>query len=74
MAQSIRAEAVETGVHVTLIHPGRVDTAAASPERRTEPRLTTEDIAGTVLFALDQPATVDVNEIVVRPTGQNPHR
>jgi NADP-dependent 3-hydroxy acid dehydrogenase YdfG len=74
MAQSIRAEAVETGVRVTLIQPGLVDTAAASPERRAEPKLPPEAIARTVLFALDQPATVDVNEIVVRPTGQNPHR
>lgn len=27
-----------------------------------------------VMFALEQPAPVDVSEIVIRPTGQQPHR
>jgi NADP-dependent 3-hydroxy acid dehydrogenase YdfG len=74
MAQSIRAEAATTGIRVTVVQPGLVDTAAASPDRHADPKLAPDDIARTVLFALDQPKSVDVNEIVVRPTGQNPHR
>jgi len=74
MAQSIRAEATTTGIRVTLIQPGLVDTSAASPHRHADPKLEPQDIARTVLFALEQPKTVDINEIVVRPTGQSPQR
>jgi NADP-dependent 3-hydroxy acid dehydrogenase YdfG len=41
-----------------------------SEEQRAKPNLVPDDIARTVLFALQQPPSVDVNEIVVRPTGQ----
>jgi NADP-dependent 3-hydroxy acid dehydrogenase YdfG len=74
MAQSIRAEATATGIRVTLIQPGLTDTGPASPDRAADPKLAPDDVARTVLFALDQPASVDVSEIVVRPTGQRPHR
>jgi NADP-dependent 3-hydroxy acid dehydrogenase YdfG len=74
MAQSIRAEATATGIRVTLIQPGLVDTTAASPHRLADPKLEPQDIARAVLFALEQPQRVDINEIVVRPTGQNPQR
>jgi NADP-dependent 3-hydroxy acid dehydrogenase YdfG len=29
-----------------------------------------EDVARAVLYAVDQPAHVDVNEVLVRPTSQ----
>jgi NADP-dependent 3-hydroxy acid dehydrogenase YdfG len=74
MAQSIRAEATTSGIRVTLIQPGLVDTTAVSDDRLTDPMLAPDDVARTVLFALEQPPTVDINEIVIRPTGQNPHR
>ncbi|CAI7975074.1 SDR family oxidoreductase [Frankia sp. Hr75.2] len=74
LAQSIRAEATHTGVRVTLIQPGLVDTGERSPDRVTDPVLDVEDVARAVLFALDQPDTVDISEIVIRPTGQHPHR
>ncbi|GAA2443637.1 hypothetical protein GCM10010191_70280 [Actinomadura vinacea] len=74
MAQSIRAEAAATGIRVTVIQPDLVDTAAASPDRHADPKVASGDIARTVLFALDQPRSIDVNEIVIRPTGQSPHR
>jgi NADP-dependent 3-hydroxy acid dehydrogenase YdfG len=74
MAESIRAEVTSTGVRVTLIQPGLVEAGETSPDRAADPRLSTNDIARTVLFALEQPDTVDINEIVVRPTGQQPHR
>lgn len=46
--------------------PGMVDTAFFDepPEQALKP----EDIAAAVMYALGQPAHVDVNEILVRPT------
>jgi len=74
MAQSVRAEAAGTGVRVTLIQPGLTDAGITSPDRAHEPRLAPDDVARAVMFALEQPASVDVSEIVVRPTGQRPDR
>lgn len=69
MAQNIRAECVGTGVRVTLIQPGMVETdmTADVPD---VPKLRAEDIANAALYALEQPPSVDVNEIIIRPTGQ----
>jgi NADP-dependent 3-hydroxy acid dehydrogenase YdfG len=74
LAQNIRAECVGTGVRVTLIQPGLVDTGGIPAERSGDPKLEPTDIARAVLYAVGQPATVDVNEILVRPVGQEPHR
>jgi NADP-dependent 3-hydroxy acid dehydrogenase YdfG len=74
MAQSIRAEVTSTGVRVTVIQPGLVDAGETAPDRTAEPKLSPDDVARTVLFALEQPDTVDISEIVVRPTGQQPYR
>ncbi|MEU5259572.1 SDR family oxidoreductase [Amycolatopsis sp. NPDC021455] len=70
LAQSIRAECVGTGVRVTLVQPGLVDTGGIPPERAGDPKLAPADVARAVLYAVGQPATVDVNEILVRPVGQ----
>ncbi|OXM69503.1 SDR family oxidoreductase [Amycolatopsis vastitatis] len=70
MAGAIREEAVGTGVRVTLINPGMTDTDILSDEQRKKPNLHPDDIARAVLYALSQPPSVDVNEILVRPTGQ----
>jgi NADP-dependent 3-hydroxy acid dehydrogenase YdfG len=70
LAGSIREEAVGTGVRVTVVQPGLVDTELISDEQRAKPNLVPDDIARAVLYALQQPPSVDVNEIVVRPTGQ----
>jgi NADP-dependent 3-hydroxy acid dehydrogenase YdfG len=70
MAASIRAEAVGTGVRVTVIQPGVIDTSDLRDDLRSRPKLEPDSVARAILFALDQPASVDVNEIVLRPTGQ----
>jgi NADP-dependent 3-hydroxy acid dehydrogenase YdfG len=57
------------GIKVTLIEPGMVDTPFFD-NRPGKWALKDEDIARTVMFALEQPAGVDVNEILVRPTTQ----
>jgi NADP-dependent 3-hydroxy acid dehydrogenase YdfG len=69
MAASIRAEAVGTGVRVTLLQPGVIDTGLLRDELRERPMLEPEVISRVVLFAIEQPPSVDVNEIVIRPTG-----
>lgn len=74
MAQNIRAECVGTGVRVTLLQPGLVETGMNTPEQADRPKLQAADIARAALYALDQPETVDVNEILIRPTGQHPLR
>jgi len=74
LAQNIRAECVGTGVRVTLVQPGLVDTGGIPPERSQDPKLDPGDIARAVLYAVSQPVTVDVNEIVVRPVGQGAYR
>lgn len=70
MAESLRQELNGTGVRTTLIAPGMVDTPFFE-NRPGEWALRDDDIAGAVMFALSQPARVDVNAIVVRPTAQD---
>jgi NADP-dependent 3-hydroxy acid dehydrogenase YdfG len=69
MAESLRQQVTGQGIRVTLISPGRVDTPFwnAKPAQS----LTSEDIARTVMWAVDQPPHMDVNEILVRPVGQD---
>ncbi len=71
MAQAIRNDMAGSGVRVTLIEPGVVDTPFWDHLRKpSTPQLLPEDIARAVMFALSQPPHVDVNEILVRPVGQ----
>lgn len=73
MAQAIRNEMAGTGIRVTLIEPGVVDTPFWKDlSKPFEAELQPEDIARAVIFAISQPRHVDVNEILIRPVGQ-PH-
>jgi NADP-dependent 3-hydroxy acid dehydrogenase YdfG len=63
---NLREELRGTGVRVTLIEPGMVDTPFFDDEKPDA--LRPEDIARSVLYALDQPPGVDVHELVVLPT------
>ena len=62
----VREELRGTGIRVTLIEPGMVDTPFF--DERPAHALNPEDIAAAVLYAVSQPSHVDVNEILVRPT------
>lgn len=72
IGEALRAELRQMrenhSIRVTLIEPGMVDTPFFDnkPTGALEP----DDIAQAVLYALDQPARVDVNEILVRPVVQ----
>jgi NADP-dependent 3-hydroxy acid dehydrogenase YdfG len=69
MGEGARLELNGTGVRVTLIEPGMVDTPFfdTPPVGMLEP----DDIARAVIWAVSQPPHVDVNEILVRPTAQD---
>ncbi len=69
MGEAARLELNDTGVRVTLIEPGMVDTPFF--DTPGEGRLEAEDVARTVMFAVSQPPHVDINEILVRPTAQS---
>jgi NADP-dependent 3-hydroxy acid dehydrogenase YdfG len=70
MAENLRQELDGSGVRVTLVEPGATDTPFFERVPLDEP-LHPEDIARAIMFALEQPPHVDVNEIVVRPTAQS---
>jgi len=69
MGEAVRADLNDSGVRVTVIEPGMVDTPffdnGAGPGA-----LQPDDIARAVMYAVSQPPHVDVNEILIRPTVQ----
>jgi NADP-dependent 3-hydroxy acid dehydrogenase YdfG len=68
MGEALRQELFETDIKVTLIEPGAVDTPFF--DSKPSNALEDDDIARAVMFALTQPAHVDVNEILIRPIHQ----
>jgi NADP-dependent 3-hydroxy acid dehydrogenase YdfG len=68
MGEAARQDLHGSGIRVTLIEPGMVDTPFF--DNRPTDALADRDIAGAVLYALSQPPHVDVNEILVRPVAQ----
>ncbi|HDP2362815.1 TPA: SDR family oxidoreductase [Staphylococcus aureus] len=67
ITQGLEKELAKTGVKVTSISPGMVDTAITAAYNPTDrKKLEPQDIAEAVLYALTQPKHVNVNEITVR--------
>ncbi|WP_106478425.1 SDR family oxidoreductase [Phytohalomonas tamaricis] len=66
MAYNLREEVRGSGIRVTLVEPGLVDTPFFDSPR--ENALKAEDIARAVVFALNQPASVEVHDMCVLPT------
>ncbi len=72
LAENTRREVTRWGVGVTLIAPGRVETPfwdayGSLPDGEL---LTADQIADSIVWAMTQPAGVDVNTVAVRPLGQ----
>ncbi len=81
-SEALRREVYKDGIRVSVIEPGVVETelrdhiphagtkqaidAWAASMRQLQP----EDIANAVLYCVSQPAHVNVNEILIRPTDQ----
>jgi NADP-dependent 3-hydroxy acid dehydrogenase YdfG len=71
MGESARQDLQDTGVRVTVIAPGQVETPFFDNPSTEMQRMVADDIARAVMFAITQPPHVDVNEILVRPTAQD---
>ena len=80
ISEGLRQEAGST-LRVTLITPGFVSTNLANSmtnpavkaqivDAMDRMAISPDAIAHAVMFAIEQPATVDVGEIVIRPTAQ----
>jgi NADP-dependent 3-hydroxy acid dehydrogenase YdfG len=69
MGEAARLDFDDTGVRVTLIEPGIVDTPFLDDPPKIR-ALDADDVARAILFAVQQPPHVDVNELLIRPTAQ----
>ncbi|MGI8805927.1 MAG: SDR family NAD(P)-dependent oxidoreductase [Thermoleophilaceae bacterium] len=82
-SEGLRQEALHANVRVTTIAPGYVETelqghnqnpavveATKQMREKIGQVLRAEDIADAILYAVSQPEHVDINELLVRPTGQ----
>jgi NADP-dependent 3-hydroxy acid dehydrogenase YdfG len=72
---SLRREVCKENIRVTLIEPGAVDTPWGEniPESFQAQRtvfLNAEDVARAIIYAIEQPLQVSINEILLRPTQQ----
>jgi NADP-dependent 3-hydroxy acid dehydrogenase YdfG len=70
MAECLRQELRNEGdrIRVTSVEPGMTDTPFF--DNRPTEALEADDIARAVLYAVQEPPRVDVNEILIRPTSQ----
>ena len=68
MGEGARQELNGTGVRVTVIEPGAVDTPFFDNQPKTA--LVADDVARAIMYAVSQPPEVDVNEILIRATSQ----
>lgn len=82
-SESLRQEGLHSNVRVSCVEPGFVDTelqghntnpmvVEATKQMRDQigEVLEAEDIARAIVYAVSQPPHVSVNEVLVRPTGQ----
>ena len=68
LRQELRQQHDNKRIKVTVIAPGAVETPFFDqpPEGALQP----EDVAGAVMYAVQQPDRVDVNEVLLRPSAQ----
>jgi NADP-dependent 3-hydroxy acid dehydrogenase YdfG len=71
LAENTRLMVTGDGVGVTLISPGRIETPfwdrhGGPPEG---PILSADQLADSIVWAIGQPAGVDINTLTVRPIG-----
>lgn len=82
-SESLRQEALNMNVRVSVIEPGFVDTelqghnehpmvvdAMAKEREKIGDLLTAQDIADAIVYCIEAPAHVSINEMLIRPTKQ----
>jgi NADP-dependent 3-hydroxy acid dehydrogenase YdfG len=82
-SEALRQEALHSNIRVTVVEPGFVDTelqghntnemvVEATEKMREEigQVLEAEDIGQAILYVVSQPQHVNINEVLIRPTGQ----
>jgi len=79
LSEGLRAELASTPIRVTMVTPGAVDTGIQNKTTGTDSARMLEiyrkaipasAVSRAIAFAIEQPAAVDINEIVVRPSAQ----
>ena len=79
IAEGLRVEVNTKGIRVISVEPGLVRTEFPNSSfpsaeeyyaQKDFSPLEVEDIAGAVLYAIQQPPNVSINEILIRPTAQ----
>lgn len=74
LAESLRLQALDAGVGVTIVEPGVVVTefwpSGDALPLPAEQALTPDDVAQAVLFAAELPPRIDVSELLLRPRRQ----
>lgn len=82
MTESMRKDlALEHGIRVSAVSPGVIDTGWADkvddPEGRKVAQelnrvaISSQDVAAAVVYALDQPQDVTINDLIISPTQQD---
>ncbi|HEY9479106.1 MAG TPA: SDR family NAD(P)-dependent oxidoreductase [Gemmatimonadaceae bacterium] len=66
-SESLMMEVRESGVRVSLVMPGSVDTSFSSSKGDSSWKLRASDVADAVLFTLEQPDNALVSRVEVRP-------
>ena len=82
-SEALRQEALHAGIRVSVVEPGMVETELV--DHNTDPTvleavtrlreqigepLRSEDIARAIVYTVSQPRHVAVNEVLIRPAGQ----
>jgi NADP-dependent 3-hydroxy acid dehydrogenase YdfG len=70
MSEAARQDLNGSGVRVTLLSPGAVETPFWDERAPGAEPLGSADVADAVIWAVTRPPHVDVNEILIRPTEQ----
>ncbi|WP_200933264.1 MULTISPECIES: SDR family oxidoreductase [unclassified Sphingomonas] len=80
ISEALRQEVTADGIRVTIISPGatqselfeKIDDPASQKrlEGASEIALPADSVARAILYAMNEPDAVDINEIVIRPQAQ----